>query len=132
MQVGSLGNVVFTVSDNTVKTISNFMWSGSARYSTHQRHLTNALTEFSGIDPDSITFDVVVSAYFGVNPITEIKRIVEYEQSGTVLPLTVGTQSYGRYRWVISSHKMKIQTHDGRGNVTSATISLTLQEYLKG
>lgn len=132
MQVGSLGNIVFTVSDDTVKTISNFVWSGSARYSTHQRHLTNALTEFTGIDPDSITVDVVVSAYLGVNPMTEIKRIVEYEQSGTVLPLTVGTQSYGRYRWVISGHKTKIQTYDGRGNVTSATISLTLQEYLKG
>ena len=108
------------------------MWSGSARYSTHQRHLTNALTEFTGVDPDSITFDVVVSAYLGVNPMTEIKRIVEYEQSGTVLPLTVGTQSYGRYRGGISGHKTKIQTYDGRGNVTSATISLTLQEYLKG
>lgn len=131
MQVGILGAIVFTVSDDTVKTISNFVWSGSARYSTHQRHLTNALTEFTGIDPDSVTFDVVLSAYLGVNPMAEIKRIMEYEQTATVLPLTLGTQSYGRYRWVINAHKVKVQTYDGRGNVTSATVSVTLQEYLK-
>ena len=39
MQIGTLGEVVFSVSDRVVETINNFTWSGSARYSTHQRHL---------------------------------------------------------------------------------------------
>ena len=70
MQIGTLGEVVFSVSDSVVETINNFVWSGSARYAAHQRHLTNALTEFTGLDPDGITFDIFVSAYLGVDPMT--------------------------------------------------------------
>lgn len=115
MQIGTLGEVVFSVSDSVVETITSFTWSGSARYSTHQRHLTHALTEFTGLDPDGITFDIFVSAYLGVDPMTEVVKIWNYERSGTAVPLTIGTHAYGKYRWSIKSHKMKAQTFDKRG-----------------
>ena len=38
----------------------------------------------------------------------------------------------GKYRWSVLDHKMKMKTYDGRGNVTSATVSVSLQEYLRG
>lgn len=132
MQIGTLGEVVFFVSDETVETINNFVWSGSARYSIHQRHLTNALTEFTGLDPDGISFDIFVSAYLGVDPMTEVVKIWNYERKGSVVPLTIGTHAYGKYRWSIKSHKLKAQTFDKQGDITSATISVTLQEYLRG
>lgn len=132
MQIGTLGEILFSISDRAIETIQNFVWSGSARYSTHQRHLANALTEFTGLDPDSITFDIYVSAYLGVNPMTEVVKIWNYERGGTAVPLTIGTHAYGKYRWSILSHKMKAQDFDETGDMTSATISLTLQEYLRG
>lgn len=132
MQIGTLGEILFSISDQAIETIQNFVWSGSARYSTHQRHLANALTEFTGLDPDSITFDIYVSAYLGVNPMTEVVKIWNYERGGTAVPLTIGTHAYGKYRWSILSHKMKAQDFDETGDMTSATISLTLQEYLRG
>ena len=132
MQVGYLGEIIFAVSDETVETINNFVWSGSARYSTHRRHPTNALTEFVGLDPDKITFDIFVSVYLGVDPMTEVVKIWNYERGGTAVPLTIGTHAYGKYRWSILDHKMKMQTYNKAGDVTSATISLSLQEYLRG
>lgn len=132
MQVGYLGEIILAVSDETVETINNFVWSGSARYSTHRRHLTNALTEFVGLDPDKITFDIFVSVYLGVDPMTEVVKIWNYERGGTAVPLTIGTHAYGKYRWSILDHKMKMQTYNKAGDVTSATISLSLQEYLRG
>ena len=132
MQIGTLGEVVFSVSDQAVETIQNFVWSGSARYSTHQRHLSDALTEFTGLDPDSITFDIYLSAYLGVNPMSEVVKIWSYERSGAAVPLTIGTHAYGKYRWSILSHKVKAQDFDTAGDMTSATLSLTLQEYLRG
>lgn len=130
--VGCLGDIVFTVSDQVIKTINNMTWSGSARYATHQRHGTNALTEFVGLDPDQITFDITLSAYLGVNPIAEIVKLWDYERNGIAVPLIIGNKGYGKYRWSIINHKAKMQTFDGRGNVTSATVSVSLQEYLKG
>ena len=132
MQIGTLGEVVFSVSDQAVETIQNFVWSGSARYSTHQRHLSDALTEFTGLDPDGITFDIYLSAYLGVNPMSEVIKIWSYERSGAAVPLTIGTHAYGKSRWSILSHKVQPQHFDTAGDMTSATLSLTLQEYLRG
>ena len=132
MQIGTLGEVVFSVSDQAVETIQNFVWSGSARYSTHQRHLSDALTEFTGLDPDGITFDIYLSAYLGVHRMSEVIKIWSYERSGAAVPLTIGTHAYGKYRWSILSHKVKAQDFDTAGDMTSATLSLTLQEYLRG
>lgn len=99
--VGCLGDIVFTVSDRTIKTIDNVTWSGSARYATHQRHGTHALTEFTGLDPDKMSFDIVLSAYLGVDPITEVVKLWNYERSGIAVPLVIGNKGYGKYRWSV-------------------------------
>lgn len=131
MIVGCLGDVVFQVSDTTVRTISNMQWSGSARYAVHQRHNNHALTEFVGLDPDKMTFDIYLSAYLGIDPMEEMVQLWDYERNATPVPLTLGTHGYGKYRWNLISHKIKMQTYDGHGDITSATVSISLQEYLR-
>lgn len=131
MQVGVLGDIVFQVSSNVVQTLDNLQWSGSARYGEHERHLTNALTEFTGIDPDTMSFDMELSAYLGVDPMAELVKIWTYERSGKPLSLVVGERAYGKYKWTIKSHKIKMRTYDKRGNVTGASVSVELLEYLK-
>lgn len=131
MIVGALGDIVFKVSDETIETISKFKWSGSAKYATHQRHGTNALTEFVGIDPDKISFNIILSAYLGVNPQTELNKIWNAERNGTPLPLVLGEKGYGKYRWNIVSHSVSGQYFDSAGNLTQAEVSLSLQEYLR-
>lgn len=129
--VGCLGDIIFEVSSKTVETLDNVVWSGSAQYSTHQRHLHNALTEFVGLDPDKMTFDIILLAYLGVNPITEVVKLWNYERTGKAVPLVIGNKGYGKYRWSVVSHTMKMQTFDPDGDVASATVSVSLQEYLR-
>ena len=130
--VGCLGDVIFTVSRSVVRTLDNMTWSGSARYATHERHLTHALTEFTGLDPDKITFDILLSADLGVDPIAEVVKLWNIERSGRAVPLTVGTKGYGKYRWNILKHEMKMKTFYANGDVHTATVSVSLQEYLGG
>lgn len=129
-QVGVLGDVTFQVSDQTVHTLSNWQWSGSARYATHNRHGYHALTEFTGLDPDQITFDLQLFQELGVDPMTEIVKLWKYEREGTAVPLTIGQHCYGKYRWTIISHEMQIDNTDKEGNLKGAVVSVTLQEYL--
>lgn len=129
--VGCLGEVVFEVSAETVRTINNVVWSGKARYATHQRHLGNALTEFTGLDPDGMTFDITLSAYLGTKPMDELAKLWTYQRAGTPVPLVIGTHAYGKYRWSIVSHTMRLQTFTPEGDVITATVSVTLQEYLR-
>lgn len=130
--VGCLGDVIFTVSKDVVRTLDNMVWSGSARYAVHERHLTHALTEYTGLDPDKITFDILLSAELGVDPIAEVVKLWNIERSGRAVPLTVGTKGYGKYRWNILKHEMKMKTFYGNGDVHTATVSVSLQEYLRG
>lgn len=133
--IGCLGlppnQVVFEVSRETVRTFTNYQWSGSARYGVHQRHAGNALTEFTGLDPDQIAFDVTFSAQLGVNPMEEIWQLWRFLRNGTTLPLTIGTHGYGRYRWTITSMSVKAQYFDRNGEIYHAVVSLKLQEYLR-
>lgn len=132
--MGATGSdgIVFQVSDRTVITLQNFKWSGSAKYAIHNRHNNNAMTEFVGLDPDKITFDIQLLAEHGVNPMQEILKIWGYERSGTAVALVVGAHCYGKYRWNIISHDTTVKYTDARGNITGAVVSVTLQEYLPG
>lgn len=131
MQVGVLGDIVFQVSSDMVKTFEKMQWSGSARYSQHNRHLTNALTEFTGIDPDTMSFDMELSEYLGVDVMPELVKIWVAERNGKPLSLVIGERPYGKYKWTIKSHKIKLKTYDRRGNMTGASVSVDLLEYLK-
>lgn len=131
MQIGCLGDIAFKVSSDMVRTISNVTWSGSANYNTHARHLTDSLTEFTGLAPDEMTFEIVLSAFLGVDPMADLVKIWEYERKGQVLPLVIGSKAYGKYRWVIKSHKVTMQTFSGNGDLMAAKVSISLLEYIK-
>lgn len=131
-QIGCLGDIVFKVSSDEIKTINNAVWSGSARHAEHKRHLTHALTEFTGIDADKFSFDIELSLYLGVDPMMDIIKIWDYERSGTPLTFVLGEKIYGKHKWTIINHKIKLRTFDGKGNMTGATVSLDLLEYLRG
>lgn len=132
MVIGCLGDIVFKVSRETVRTLNNMVWSGSARYAVHERHLTHALTEFVGLDPDKITFDITLSAELGTNPMDEIVKIWNIERSGQAVPLIIGTHGYGKCRWNITKHETKMVAHYRNGDIHTATVSVSLQEYLRG
>jgi hypothetical protein len=129
-QIGILGDIVFEVSDDVVKTLENVKWSGSARYAEHERHLQNTLTEYTGIDADGMTFDIKLSAFLGVNPLEELGKIWSYERNGTAVPFVIGEKIYGKYRWTVKKHDAKFERYDKTGNVTSMDVSITLLEYI--
>lgn len=131
MVVGCLGDIVFQVSESTVETLKEVEWSGSARYAVHDRHLQNALTEFTGIDPDEIKFTITLTQQLNVDITGELVKIWTYERSGEAVPLVIGEKPYGKYRWNIVEHSAKYLYHDKAGNPTVAEVSLELQEYLR-
>lgn len=127
---GAEDGILFTVSEEKLETIDNMTWSGSARYATHQRHLTHALTEFTGLDPDKLTFDITLMQELGVQPMKELEKLWKYEREGTALQLVLGDHGYGKYRWNITSHKINAKYFDILGNISYANVSVVLQEYL--
>jgi hypothetical protein len=114
-----------------VQTINNARWSGSARYAEHQRHLTNALTEFTGLDPDKFSFDMFISADLGVDVQETIIKIFEYERKAAPVPLVIGRHARGKYRWTVVRHRITMQHFDATGTLQGANVSVELLEYLR-
>lgn len=124
--------IQFTVSREVFRTPKNLKWSGSARYAAHERHITNALTEFTGIDPDRFSFDILLTAEMGVDPLVEVRKLWSFERGAEAVGLVVGGTAYGKYRWTIQKHETKIEYTDAAGNPYAVEVSVELLEYLKG
>lgn len=132
--IGYLGKsandgIQFIVSREVFRTPSNMSWGGSARYSTHERHATHALTEFTGLDPDSFSFDLLLTAELGVDPMAELVKLWTYERAGEALGLVIGTHAYGKYRWTIQKHETKMEYTDKNGDLYAVEVSVDLLEY---
>lgn len=133
--IGYLGRdaehgIPFTMSREVFRTPSNMNWSGSARYSTHERHATHALTEFTGLDPDSFSLDLMLTAELGVDPMEELVKLWTYERDGEAMGLVIGAHAYGKYRWSIQKHEVKVQYTDGNGDLYCVEVAVSLKEYL--
>ena len=46
------------------------------------------------------------------------------------MPLTIGKKGYGKYRWVITDVKNKLERFDRDNNVSYAEVDVSLLEYL--
>lgn len=130
MVIGCMGDIVFQVSDDAVLTVTNFIESASAKYAVHQRHNGNAETEFVGLDPDKITFDMVLSAWLGVEPQGQINKLWGYIRNGTSFNLVLGSICYGKQRWTLENFQIKQKQTDGRGTWMNVTVSVSLLEYM--
>lgn len=132
MIVGCLGDVEFSVSSELVQTFENMKWQGSARIASHDRHLGGSLAEFTGSDAEKVSFEFVLSEFFGMTDVQlKLDQLRMWMEKGKVLPLVIGTKSYGRYRWLIQSLDTSKNIFDGRGKLLSTHVSVSLIEYLK-
>lgn len=130
-EVGYLGKVQFIVRDDQIMTISNFVMNRSVSYAEHARHGRGTLVEFTGIEPEEITFDIVISRYLGFGPLTQTAKLKNYMYAGTVLPLKIGEYQFGRYRWVITNLSFKGDNSTKKHNWGTAVVSVTLKGYEK-
>ena len=130
-KIGSFGDLVFSVSNNTVRTFDSMSWDFSTDYATHDRHIKADLLEYMGPGLEGISFSMTFSVFLGVNPLKEIKKLREMVRKGYAERLVIGGKVYGSYKWVMQKGTVDFQRFDNKGNLWAAKISVTLKEYPK-
>ena len=130
-RIGSFGDLVFSVSDKTVRTFDSMSWDFSADYATHDRHIKADLLEYIGPSIETISFSMVFSVFLGVNPLKEIRRLHNMVQSGYAQRLIIGGNVYGTYKWVMQKGTVDLKRFDRQGELWAATAKVTLKEYPK-
>jgi len=129
MTVGSLGEIVFSVSSEKIETITNLKISGSANYGKHQLHGGDTVLEFTGRDADTISFEITLAERLGVNVEEELEKIENAERTGEALTFVLGKKIIGKYKWVITKHTVNIKQVNRELAPVLASVSLSLSEY---
>lgn len=130
MNVGSLGGIVFKVSNKYIKTFDTLIWQGSAKIQEHERHLKKDLPEYVGYGLDTLKLEFTVSKYLSESPKNDINLIKKYVREGRTLKLIIGKKLYG-YRWLIADYNITGRRFDNNAKLIEARIALTLKEYQK-
>lgn len=128
MKVGSLGDVAFTVSAKKWQTYENMEYKTEAKYATHSRHMKKGLLELTGFEPDTLSFDMTLSAFFGINPYKTLKKLEQMKNKGKVVKLVIGKKVIGK-KWVVTDISEKFGYTYKDGTVISFDVNVNLKEY---
>lgn len=128
--IGVWGDVVFTVSLETVKTFDNLKRTESARWAKHDIHGQKQKSEIIGLEAGSISFTMKFSAFHGVNPRVEMNKFLWQVRRGEAHTLIVGTNRIGVNKWYIPTVDETWNYVDNRGNILTADLNVKMEEYV--
>lgn len=130
-EIGNLGrSIVFSTSDAKILTFTDLKQTVSGRWATHERIQKKAQSEFLGADLRSITFKITLSAMHGVKPRKTLEIMEAMVENGTVEALVIGGVKVGANRWKMTSISETWDTIMNKGELSQATVSITLEEYV--
>ena len=130
MAIGNLGKTItFEVSSDKVLTFNNLTRTVKGRWTQHNIIDAKPKSEFLGPDVDGITFEVYLSAMHGVKPRKTIETIEKAVNNGTVMSFVVGGKKVGSNSWVITAVSEAWSCVYSKGELVTAKVNLTLQEY---
>lgn len=128
MTVGSLGDVVFSVSDKKVKTIQSMSWKIAISYAEHKMHRKKSLLEYTGQSPEEIDISADFSAFLGVNPLKMINQLKKLAVNRTVVPFVLGTDVI-MPACVITDISPSTDMFFMDGTMIKATVKIKIKEY---
>ena len=129
MSIGTFGPLTFETSEKRVRTFDAFKRKTGAKFEEHAIIGLKSKLEFTAPGLDDISFQVVFSAYLGLNPAKEIDSLREIVQKGEYHPLIIGGKTLGKF--VIESVAEAWNHVDNKGNLLDAAVDISLKEYIE-
>jgi len=127
-EVGSLGDVVFTVSSDAIKTVEKIEIKKSVEFGTHKLHNGKTLLEYTGRNPAQGSFPITLSGFLGVNPTKVLKTLEKQFEKGQVVSFTMGSKKIGK-KWVITDVTENYTYFDVNGDVLAIDVTVSIKEY---
>lgn len=128
MTIGSLGEILFYVTDSAVLTIKEAAWSVKASYAAHKLHMARSKLEYTGLEPQELEFSVEASAFLGVDPLEVVEELNMLVESHQAVQFLLGTDVIGS-SWVATEVSHRLVRFWKDGTVLGAEINIKLMEY---
>ncbi len=127
--IGKYGNIIFETSDRRILSFQNFSQNVSGRWGNHSIIGKREKMEFNGPGKRKITFKMDFRAIYGVRPREMLEKLETMVEKGEVDYLVVGGRAVGENRFAVTSMSEAWNTVYSGGELASATVSVTLEEY---
>ena len=129
--IGNLGSLItFEVSSDKILTFDKLTRTIKGRWATHGIIGGKPRTEFIGADLQSVSLSIKLNATHGVKPLKTLEDIEKAVERGTVMPLVIGGKKVGSNSWTITQASETWGCIYSKGELITANVSLTLQEYV--
>jgi phage protein U len=129
--IGYFGERIFETSDKKLLTFKDFTRETASRFATHELINRKPITEFVGPNLQTVTFSIVLNASHGVHPRDEIDAWNEMAEKGQAEALVIGGKPLGADRWIVKSLSEAWNLVWNRGELYSAELEVTLEEYME-
>ncbi|GGG32994.1 hypothetical protein GCM10007425_29600 [Lysinibacillus alkalisoli] len=128
--IGAFGDIVFSVSRETARTLKDLTRTESGRYATHDIHLKKPKLEFLGPGLSTLSFKMEFDANLGVNPRKETDSLIRMQREGRYGLFILGGRRIGMGYFVLKSVNVDYKRIDNKGNMLAASADVTLEEYV--
>ena len=103
MYIGYMGDVSFEVSPEHLLTPTKLSQGTSSRWQEHDLILKKPVSEFLGPGLKQVSFDIVLTTAYGIEPADEISKLMEMCEKGEVFPLIIGEKPVSENYWRLES-----------------------------
>lgn len=129
--IGDIGFIsVFGTDRRKVRTFKDFVRTSADRWGSTEIVLQKPRKQFLGPGLDTVSFTIILDVNLGMNPRTEMEKLLSYSRDGKVLPLVIGGKPLGQGKWTITGLTQNWTNVDNKGNVLQASLDVSLEEYV--
>lgn len=129
MAIGTLGSIVFEVSDDFVLTFDKMTRDVSGRWTEHETMGVKPKPEFLGAGNQKINMPITLSAALGVRPRKVLELVERMVEAGAAEYLIINCRPVGRNPFRLTGSSETWGTLYNRGQLAKASLTITLEEY---
>ncbi len=126
--IGSLGKVVFQITDKSIKVFESLGISKKARIVAHERVKGKPYLQHMGFDAEQVTFTLQLVENVTGAVDKDLDVVNKMFNSGKAYSFFIGSKKIGNF--IIESISEKYNYIDNMGKVNMVTLNITLKEYI--
>ena len=128
-KIGTFGGVVFEVSSSKILTPKDIKHTVTSSWACNSVIGRKPKVEKTGNALQKITFTVILDAQHGVKPKKSFSQLKTMCDNGNIDYLVLASTVIGSCLWRITSLTEAYDTVLSKGELSRATVNITLEEY---
>lgn len=131
MAIAIFASKSFQVSSRKIYTFTDFATSTELQTESQDVAGKKPSTYIKGPGLDPLKFAIPIKSEFGYDPMNEYNSWKALMEAEKAYPFIIGGKPFGKFKWLLKSVGMENADYGVHGNITSATLQVSFEEYVR-